>query len=59
MNIAAPSLRGDVIFSVNEPSKAIPDIHPTKPWVLTAADDNASVVIWDYERKVRMNVSSL
>jgi hypothetical protein len=53
MNSTAPSLRGDVIFAVNELSKAMPDFHPTKPWVLTAADDNASVVIWDYEHKVK------
>jgi hypothetical protein len=52
MNTIPPSLRGELVFSVNETTKAIPDFHPSKPWILTTADDNSNVVIWDYERKV-------
>lgn len=50
----ATSLRGDVIFSVNEASKATPDIHPVKPWIACAIDDTSSICIWDYERRIKI-----
>lgn len=54
MSNTPASLRGDLLFSINESTKAIPDLHPTKPWVLTASDENSTIIIWDYERRVKV-----
>ncbi len=52
MNIP-PSLRGELVFSNNDTTRAMPDIHPTKPWILTTAEEN-NVVIWDYDKKAKI-----
>lgn len=49
-----PALKGDVVFSFGETTKAVPDIHPVNPWILCAVDDTSSICIWDYERKVKI-----
>ena len=49
----------EVVFAASELNRiAAYDVHPIKPWLLTA-HDNANIVLWDYERKAVLHEFSL